>query len=597
MCKEGRRRTGIMPGSPRYEHSALIPRAPRNNDSAWLKVCAGVATVLLGTVLLAASTGGSWVVGKVSVLGGGMGRAPHGNDDPHGFARDVAEKLNEARLGGTPGDVHADPARLFASAPARTAPVDEADDTGAPLGLPWQPVSLGGPSVASRDVRWSAGASGPAIDLASRKAIGVVAGHGLHCDMRSVPWLLSELHPEIPSAVFGSRGGGVADDGLHTAPSRWMATAMDGQNAAERREAESRLGSEDPLADALSDRLGFQAQGGDFAFVAAAAGYESVVAVGESMSTAAALWGALEQAERDLGLLAADTAVNPNPTPRIKGLVLTLVPSMGTEREQYWDETMRVLESAYGSVDNATTTLHTDCSIGYGCIPFAKFVAAKHSNLPTPERLRRIKDAGIQSIVFGNYADEPAHPVENGRAVANALGARFHEASTHEEALAKWPGVIKDFVNGVVASDGIVLSAAPGSVPDSTTDSFNNVVGGLIITRDDLRATRRLCSGDPSTTPELVTACASYRRGESAVPPGVEESVDGTPRLGKDRFATTTPFYRRTGLDVSDCVTSGVVTQSEVSDLTSGSPDQWAATSEALEDVEAVVDLQKERTW
>ena len=245
------------------------------------------------------------------------------------------------------------------------------------------------------------------------------------------------------------------------------------------------------------------------------------------MSTAAALWGALEQAERDLGLLAADTAVNPNPTPRIKGLVLTLVPSMGTEREQYWDETMRVLESAYGSVDNATTTLHTDCSIGYGCIPFAKFVAAKHSNLPTPERLRRIKDAGIQSIVFGNYADEPAHPVENGRAVANALGAQFHEASTHEEALAVWPGVIKDFVNGVVASDGIVLSAAPGGVPDSTTDSFNNVVGGLVVTRDDLRATRRLCSGDPSTTPELVTACASYRRGESAVPPGVEESVDG----------------------------------------------------------------------
>ena len=48
---------------------------------------------------------------------------------------------------------------------------------------------------------------------------------------------------------------------------------------------------------------------------------------------------------------------------------------------------------------------------------------------------------------------------------------------------------------------------------------------------------------------------------------------------------------------MSDCVTSGVVTQSEVSDLTSGSPDQWAATSEALEDVEAVVDLQKERTW
>ena len=483
--------------------------------------------------------------------------------------------------------------------------MDEVDGSGAPLTLPWQPVSLGGNN--SRDVRWSAGgASGPVIDdIASRKALGVVAGHGLHCDLRSTPWLLSELHPDIPAAVFGSRGGGavdagdqvpvgVVDDGLHSSPARWMETAM-GEDARSR-DAESRLGGEDPLADALSDRLGFQAQGGDFANVGRDAGYGAVIAVGESMSTAAALWGALEQAERDLGLLPTLADASGQSTkPRIKGLALTLVPSMGTEREEYWNEMMRVLRATYGSVDNATTSLSKDCSIGYGCIPFAKFVAAKHSNLPTPTRLARIAQAGIPAVVFGNHADEPAHPVENGRVVAQALGATFHEASTHEEALAKWPGVIADFVNGIARDEGIVL--APGAY-DSTTGASGEIVAGMVAPRDWLRATRQLCSGDPTTTPELVDACESYQSGESAVPPGVEAAVEAQEAsLGKDKYAATTPFYRRTGLDVSDCVTSGVVTRSEVSDLTSGSPDQWAATSEAIEDVERVVDLQAERTW
>ena len=144
------------------------------------------------------------------------------------------------------------------------------------------------------------------------------------------------------------------------------------------------------------------------------------------------------------------------------------MPSMGTEREEYWNEMMRVLRASYGSVDNATTTLSKDCSIGYGCIPFAKFVAAKHSNLPTPTRLARIAQAGIPAVVFGNRADEPAHPVENGRVVAQALGATFHEASTHEEALAEWPRVIADFVNGIARDEGIVLASG---APDSTTDA------------------------------------------------------------------------------------------------------------------------------
>lgn len=591
-----------------YEHTPLIRSRPQfigNNDERWLKVCACIATVVLGTVILAASKTdgpGSAVVGGVPGLGSARGWAARGEDDAVGrVASRIAAELTDAYRRGELGTPQYDPSSLFSRAPGRRAPVDEVDGSGAPLTLPWQPVSLGGPAAASRDVRWSAGASGPVIDdIASRKALGVVAGHGLHCDLRSTPWLLSDLHPDVPAAVFGSRGGGVVDDGLHSSPDRWMETAM-GEDAATSRDAESRLGGEDPLADALSDRLGFQAQGGDFANVGYHAGYDAVIAVGESMSTAAALWGALEQAERDLGLLVptadANNPNNPgtNAKPRIKGLVLTLVPSMGTEREEYWNEMMRVLRASYGSVDNATTTLSKDCSIGYGCIPFAKFVAAKHSNLPTPTRLARIAQAGIPAVVFGNRADEPAHPVENGRVVAQALGATFHEASTHEEALAEWPRVIADFVNGIARDEGIVL--APGA-PDSTTDASGAIVAGLTAPRDWLRASRQLCSGDPTTTPELVDACESYRSGESAVPPGVEAAVEAEEAsLGKDKYAATTPFYRRTGLDVSDCVTSGVVTRSEVSDLTSGSPDQWAATSEAIEDVERVVDLQAERTW
>ena len=587
-----------------YEHTPLIRRGPQligNNDERWLKVCACIATVVIGTVILAASKTdgpGSAVVGGVPGLGSARGWAARGEDDTLGrFASRIAAELTDAYRRGELGEPQYDPSSLFARAPGRRAPVDEVDGSGAPLTLPWQPVSLGGPAAASRDVRWSAGASGPVIDdIASRKALGVVAGHGLHCDLRSTPWLLSNLHPDVPAAVFGSRGGGVVDDSLHSSPARWMETATPGPNAtASTRDAESRLGGEDALADALSDRLGFQAQGRDFAHVGRVAGYDAVIAVGESMSTAAALWGALEQAERDLGL-SHPTADDPaNAKPRIKGLVLTLVPSMGTEREEYWNEMMRVLRASYGSVDNATTTLSKDCSIGYGCIPFAKFVAAKHSNLPTPTRLARIAQAGIPAVVFGNRADEPAHPVENGRVVAQALGATFHEASTHEEALAEWPRVIADFVNGIARDEGIVL--APGAA-DSTTGARGEIVAGMVAPRDWLRASRQLCSGDPTTTPELVDACESYRSGESAVPPGVEAAVEAQEAsLGKDKYAATTPFYRRTGLDVSDCVTSGVVTREEVSDLTSGSPDQWAATSEAIEDVERVVDLQAERTW
>ena len=158
-----------------------------------------------------------------------------------------------------------------------------------------------------------------------------------------------------------------------------------GETRQRSRDAESRLGGEDPLVDALSDRLGFQAQGGDFASVGYHAGAAAVIAVGESMSTAAALWGALEQADADLGLLlprrTRTTRITPgtNAKPRIKGL------GGGERRAEHGDGArgvlepmMRVLRASYGSVDNATTTLSKDCSIGHGCIPSPS--SSRHSS-------------------------------------------------------------------------------------------------------------------------------------------------------------------------------------------------------------------------
>jgi len=47
-------------------------------------------------------------------------------------------------------------------------------------------------------------------DAASNVHPALVAGHGLHCDMRAVPWALARVNPQIPTAVFTSpdRGTG-----------------------------------------------------------------------------------------------------------------------------------------------------------------------------------------------------------------------------------------------------------------------------------------------------------------------------------------------------------------------------------------------------
>ena len=185
-----------------------------------------------------------------------------------------------------------------------------------PLTLPWQPVSL--PGGRSREPHY---------------AFGAVSGHGLHCDMRAMAWRFADVPADIPTAVFGARASSRADSKLSAGADAWL------EGVAESAAASA---SSDALEDALVARVGFEAQAGDFAAVADAAGYETFVAVGESQSTAAALWAGVRQAEakRDAelqtpaarGSAGLGSASGSGSEPgRIRGLVLTLVPSMGAQ--------------------------------------------------------------------------------------------------------------------------------------------------------------------------------------------------------------------------------------------------------------------------
>ena len=92
-------------------------------------------------------------------------------------------------------------------------------------------------------------------------------------------WLFADVPANIPTAVFGARASSRADSKLLAGADAWL----EGVEA-------SAASSLTALEDALVARVGFEAQAGDFAAVADAAGYETFVAVGESQSTAAALW-------------------------------------------------------------------------------------------------------------------------------------------------------------------------------------------------------------------------------------------------------------------------------------------------------------------
>lgn len=456
-----------------------------------------------------------------------------------------------------------------------------------PLTLPWQPVSL--PGGRSREPHY---------------AFGAVSGHGLHCDMRAMAWLFADVPSDIPTAVFGARASSRADSKLSAGADAWL------EGVAESAAASA---SSDALEDALVARVGFEAQAGDFAAVADAAGYETFVAVGESQSTAAALWAGVRQAEarRDAelqtpaarGSAGLGSASGSGSEPgRIRGLVLTLVPSMGAERSERYEELREMIANTFGDeLANATssrtssrtnaprrdgilTTHLEDCSVGYGCVPFAKYVAAKKSDLPSLATLAALAPWFPPTLVLADYADEPAHPVANGRAVAEALGARFGVVNTREEREARWPGEVATFIRGVYATetqneqkegdDARVGSRAtksfeaprggsrgtPNGVRDgrkqtrSLLDAYDDASERLVLNEDQLRASSRLCVGDVAATPTLESRCGSLTAEESeaweADRAERSDSATGAPPPPARAFS---PFYLRTGLGVDEC--------------------------------------------
>ena len=474
--------------------------------------------------------------------------------------------------------------RIFDDAPERRASVAVGAD-GHRLTLPWQPVSLG----ASDD--------DPSASPAS-PVVGAVVGHGLHCGLRAMPWLVADVHPSIPTAVFGARAGAESDTKFGAGADRWLAPAFEAARGLND-DATALNPPPVPIEDALEAIVGFKAQAGDFAAVAEAAGYDRFIAVGESQSTAAALWAAVEYAETispreakrastEASEERATTTSTPtlggkgSPRPVVKGspgpvlaaLVLTLVPTMHEQRAEMFEKTRREASATYGSLENATLALRDaeDCSLGYGCVPFAKYVGVKRSDLPSMERLAAIEKAGIPTLVLANYEDEPAHPVENARVVARATGGELHVVRTHEQRAAEWPKLVAAFIEKharksrpggetpVEPHRAGSLGRRSGNADDyeptdyraaeeeraaerastARSDAYDAASSALTLTRSELQRSSRLCEGNPNATPRLVERCLSYLPSEG----GEEEAFS--------------PFYARTGLDVEECEESGL---------------------------------------
>ena len=121
-------------------------------------------------------------------------------------------------------------------------------------------------------------------------------------------------------------------------------------------------------------------------------------------------------------------------------------------------EMSNVAQRVYGGFKNALKENSKDCSPGFGCISFAKYIAAKASNAPTLDRLRSLKGKLPPVLVLANSAAH-GHPVENGRATAEALGAEFYEVDEFGKAAATWPGLIAEFVARVAQKEGVSIPA------------------------------------------------------------------------------------------------------------------------------------------
>ena len=443
---------------------------------------------------------------------------------------------------------------VFDDVPERRADV-RVEGLDRPRTLPWQPVSEGGSKSSDHQT------------YASSHAFGAVSGHGLHCDMRAMAWLFADVPASIPTAVFGARASSREDSKLGAGADSWLEGIVESSPTFS------------ALEDALVRRVGFEAQAGDFAAVADAAGYQSFVAVGESQSTAAALWAGVRQAEasRDAGETAS--------VGRIRGLVLTLVPSMGDERREKHEELREMIATTFGT--NATADFDVlgsveDCSVGYGCVPFAKYLAAKASDLPSTDVLRALKPWFPPALVLADYADEPAHPVENGRLVAEALGARFEVVNTHEEREARWPRAVATFIKE--AHEAETGEEAEASEEEASLarrskskrlfarrrrllDAYDDASDSLVLTEDQLRASSQLCVGDYAATPALESRCGSLTAEESeaweaerAAREAFEEATEAAANGGDASTDAPpppprafSPFYLRTGLSVEEC--------------------------------------------
>ena len=469
--------------------------------------------------------------------------------------------------------------RIFDDAPERRASVAVGAD-GHRLTLPWQPVSLG----ASDD--------DPSASPAS-PVVGAVVGPGLHCGLRAMPWRVADLPPTIPTAVSARARA------PSPTPSRRRRRSM----------ARARLrprGLNDdatalnpppvPIEDALEAIVGFKAQAGDFAAVAEAAGYDRFIAVGESQSTAAALWAAVEYAETispreakrastEASEERATTTNTPtlggkgSPRPVVKGspgpvlaaLVLTLVPTMHEQRAEMFEKTRAEASATYGSLETATLALRDARTVRSVRVRAVREVRRGETlDLPSMERLAAIEKAGIPTLVLANYEDEPAHPVENARVVAGRRG-ELHAVRTHEQRAAEWPKLVAAFI------EKHARKSRPGGNPGGTpprgfarrrsgnaddyeptdhraaeeeraaegastarSDAYDAASSALTLTRSELQRSSRLCEGNPNATPRLVERCLSYLPSEG----GEEEAFS--------------PFYARTGLDVEECEESGL---------------------------------------
>jgi len=313
--------------------------------------------------------------------------------------------------------------------------------------------------------------------------------------------VVDSLDEGIPAAVFDTRGSGESVAGWYNSTGWYVAqSASDASN-------------EDVTAE-VAAVFDPEAERRDFVAVADAAGYDKFVAMGESNSAVAALWAAVSE----------DTA------PRVAGLIVRLIPTMREHRHDAWDGQMESLGRCFNTLANATRLVKEQCSPGYGCVGFAKWLAARTpltgSDLPPDELLMKLRGK-IPVMVLGSVAAEPAHPVENARLIADLTGGEFHMANTTEEAKKTWPPLINAFVRKLAKNAGMDVGKAKVVVEDHQPNLL-------------------LCEGVKETTAFLEQRC----------------------RANEDKYADAAAFLAATGLSFSQCSDSNYTSSALASDYT-----------------------------